>query len=250
MEISQLFRDAHHVDHMLPILKRLTDAFATLQRAFGNRLRPIASVLSKGLASLPDDLLALIFEFASPPGEGTRQAVWLSHVSRWFRRVALNACRLWTTLHTDSTRKELKTLIARSGKTTDLHIVVHKSDDDVDINDFLDICTPMVSRWSTFTISCELDNWDGDELETVDGTMRDVFRRYQLALPRLRELRVRQHRSDVDTGFDTWATEKFFPSWTTPNLRVIHCNEYIPLPYPAYSAVTLFTTSFSLATDQ
>ncbi len=234
---------------MIPVLRRLTESLTTLQHAFGNRLRPISSALSKGIAPLPDEILALIFEYSSPPGEGTRQAVWLSHVSRRFRRIALSACRLWTTLHSNAKRKELKALASYSGKETDLHIVVRRPVGTVDTHEFLDICTPMASRWLTFTISCVLDDTDGDKLETVDGAMRDVFRRYQLVLLRLREFRIRQCRSDIHTGMNSWAAERFLPSWTTPNLNIIHCDEYIPQTSPSYAFLDSFTTSISLDTQ-
>ncbi len=249
-EASQLFRDAHHLDHMLPILKRLTESVVTLQSAFKRRLRPIASALSKGLTSLPDDLLTLVFEFASPPGEGTRQAVWLSHVSRRFRRVALGACDIWTTLHSNATRKELKTLIARSGKRTDLHVVLHKPADDGDTESFLDACVPLASRWSTLTISSGVDDLGWGELHTVDGALAEIFDHYQLVLPRLHELQIKQGCNEDEDDDEDMMVGKFLPSWATPNLRVIKCDEYIPLPSTAYSALSSFSASLTLASEQ
>lgn len=48
---------------------------------------------------------------------------------------------------------------------------------------------------------------------------------------------------------NSWAAERFLPSWTTPNLHVIHCDEYIPQTSSSYASLDSFTTSISLDTE-
>ncbi len=208
-------------------------------------------MLSKGIASLPDELLSLIFEFTACPGEGTRQGVWLSHVSRRFRVVALEVRHLWTTLDGNATENELRACITRSGSETDLHIVIHGTMSNSQFHTFLDMCLPMAPRWSTLTASSLLDV---DIPYTVDALLLDMFdhrRQQDLVFPRLQQLRVKQCRSGaINTGVDTWSTEQFIPSWITPDLRVMRCDEHIPVPSPSYSALRMFTTSFSLVTEE
>jgi len=236
---------------MIPILDGLKSSITLLQQRFRRRLKPITSMLSKGIASLPDELLSPIFEFTACPGEGTRQGVWLSHVSRRFRNVVLEARHLWTTLDGSATENELRACITRSGSETDLHVVIHGTMSNTQFHDFLDVCLPMAHRWSTLTASSLLDV---DIPYTVDALLLDMFdhrRQHELVFPRLQQLRVMQCRSGaINTGVDTWSTEQFIPSWITPHLRVMRCDEYIPVPSPSYSTLRKFTASFSLVTEE
>ncbi len=224
------------------ILDGLKWSLTLLQRCFRRRssLSPITSALSKGLASLPDELLSAIFEYAAPPSpdEGSRQAVWLSHVSRRFRSVAPRKLSRNTMLMDDSGWERyggrVGTFIGHSGQYTDLHIIIHGSMDAGELRNFLNVCLPMASRWSSLTVPSSVDL---DELFTVDAVLQDMFdcRSKELVLPRLHTFDIKQYRSIADTGVDTWATEKFVPDWTTPGLHAIHCDEYIPVYSPSYT---------------
>ncbi len=237
---------------MIPILDALKSSLTVLQHRFRRRLSSITSSLTKGLTSLPDDLLPLIFEFATPPGEGSsRQAVWLSHVSRRFRSIALETRCLWTTFDGNATAEELDAFITRSGNHRDLDIVIHGTMSNGKLHDFLDVCLPMASHWSTLTVASSNDL---DTLSTVDAVLQCMFDCRppdELVFPQLHTLRLKQRRPIADTGVNTWTTaEKFVPNWTTPALCVIQCDEYIPRFSQSYAALRVFSTSVSLVTDE
>ncbi len=189
---------------------------------------------------LPDELLSLIFVFAtSHEFEGTRHAVWLSHVSRRFRNVALGAVDLWTELHSNASKEELETMICRSRSDSDLHVVIHSSasHSTEGINSFVDACLPTAPRWATLKVSSDIEENHG----TVDSNLVRVFGGLRLDLPRLREFHIKQYRS----GKISWMTYRFIPSWTAPNLRAMQCVEYIPRPSLTYSSITSFSIAFS-----
>jgi len=96
--VSKLFRVQCQLDSAITILEDFLESATQLRSRFDHSLEPVVSALSKGLTSLPDELLALIFECTMTPDAEPQQAIWLSHVSRRFRRVALGDPNLWTTL--------------------------------------------------------------------------------------------------------------------------------------------------------
>jgi len=106
--ISGLAGDQHRLEYIIQLSKALTASASELLKIYERRLEPLVSKLSKGLASLPDDILKLIFKFSTLHNEeGTRHAFWLSHVSHKFRRVVLEDRSLWSTqfLGYDSTEE-------------------------------------------------------------------------------------------------------------------------------------------------
>ncbi len=232
---------------MKSILEGLTASVSELQTRFKRRLEPISSKLSRGLASLPDELLASICVLAASSQEGATQkhAVWLSHVSRRFRGVVTRERSLWTVLHSNASKEEVETIISRSGGDSDLHVVLHSLAEyrmDKFVS-FLAECVPTAPRWATLKV---VSNGRGD----LDGTMRYLFVRFQLDLPRMREFLIEQGLPNLGAFGDLWEPVKFIPSWATPSIRSIRCIEYIPQRSSTYSSITSFTTLLSLVSDR
>ncbi len=143
--LSRLSQDAFRVDSMVSVLKVLMNTALGLQRDYDNCLKLFVPKLSKGIASIPDELVALIFKFATRQENTLKQTVRLSHVSKRFRRIALAEHCLWATLRTGSSTEELEVCIARSGHNTDLHVVIHLTGIrffDSILPAFMDVCWP------------------------------------------------------------------------------------------------------------
>ncbi|KLO04816.1 hypothetical protein SCHPADRAFT_896749 [Schizopora paradoxa] len=251
-EVSHLFRDANLLDHMVETLDRLRTSATLLQQRTRLRLKPIISKLSLGIASLPDELLMLIFELTIPSDTGEqperrrpRQAVLLSHVSRRFRSAALRTHYLWTTLDGYASRSELEAFVARSGNDSDLHIVLNASHTGHIVADFLDMCLPLAPRWKSISVASEGD-WQAPD--TVDGALSKIFHSNigevdERVFPRLGRLsikRVGNIRLDV-------TSEKIKPRSEIPSLRQLQCDGYTPVPSPAYSSVTSFSSTISMS---
>ncbi len=208
------------------------------RRLYGVQLEHVAR---KGIASLPDELFALIFKIAAL-SNGTGQAVLLSHVSRRFREVALGEHHLWATLHSGATRDELETFISRSGFNTDLHVVIHVAPRYFNPHAFISVCWPTAQRWKTLTIS------EADDLQPNNATalfiLKTIDRSYDLRLPHLQELYIGHHRvhgARVDI--------RFRPSWTSPNLRALRCKDYIPSPSTSFASLSSIDLSLHLSSD-
>ncbi len=88
-------------------LRVLTDTLTELVAAVKVEYEAVQVFIRKtGLASLPDDLLAVIFDYVVNKDENKpwipirwRTAVTLSHVCQHFRNVSLSCPRLWTTMN-------------------------------------------------------------------------------------------------------------------------------------------------------
>ncbi len=224
-------------------------------RLFERHLEVTISKQSKGFASLPDELLALIFKFATHhEQEGTRHASWLSHVSRRFRRIALGDRSLWSTqfLWYDSTKENIERCIHRSGNDSDLHIVVNDNHTIKfsPFNDCMDTCIAFSSRWRSLTL---VGDWNESDSDNDLTEMLEIFIRHRhLVLPRLREIRLTQRRYEIATGEPQWYSSSAFVAsrpWVTPDLRVMRCTQYIPPPSFPFSTVTHFAFTLSLLPD-
>ncbi len=222
--LARLSQDAFHVDSMLSILKVLTETALGLQKDFDKHLRPVIHQLAKAVTSLPDEILALIFKFATLQ-EGTRQAILLSHVSIRFRRIALEEHSLWSTLHSSSKKEKLETSIARSGPNTDLHVIIHINMQYFDPRAFMDICYLTTPRWKTLTIS-ESDDMHPDAGPTGDEVLKTISRYDDLQFLRLHELHITDYRSNAALEADEEL--RFKPTWSFPKLRILCCKGFVP----------------------
>ncbi len=213
--------------------------------------KPVVSKLSLGVASLPDELLELIFKFATNPEQAAmKHAFCLSQVSRRFRRIALGDRSLWSTLslHHGTKIENVKRCIQRSGKEIDLHISFNDTQSIYvsAMNAFMSACSLVAPRWRTLTIS---GNWD---VKYIHFSISDILKDLQLhrrPLPRLHELCFIQHTYTYHTDHRTWVSSgNVFPgtSWAAPNLKVLRCTEYIPPASFPSSSITFFALTLTL----
>jgi len=238
--LARLSQDAFHVDSMLSILKVLTETALGLREIFDERLKHVVSQLAKAVASLPDELLALIFKFATLQ-EGTRQAIRLSHVSTRFRRVALEEHGLWTTLHSSSKKEKLEASIARSGPNTDLYVIIHINVrlQCFDLRAFMDVCYLTTPRRKTLTIS-ESNDTHPHAGPTGDYILMIMSHNYDLQFPCLHELHITDYRSIDALVYDYEL--RFKPTWRSPNLRILCCKGFVPRPSsPLFSSLSSFS---------
>ncbi|KLO12544.1 hypothetical protein SCHPADRAFT_890692 [Schizopora paradoxa] len=244
--VSKLLRDAHSVDIMKATLNSLLASVTNLQEAFRVHVDPIIAKLSKGFASLPDELIAPIFEYACIE-VGTKQAVWLSHVSRDFRRIALSEAELWTTLDSRARRDEIDAYIARS-RETDLNVIVKVTPDDCDedLRPFFTTCFDLAPRLKSFSITAVMDEMNPFNLALSNGLMDPD--NGNVVLHHLEELNIFQYKKDNDRlTSGNYAFGDFSPSWDAPVLHTIRCRNYIPAPTAsAFAAITSFNLHISL----
>jgi len=241
----RISRDACRVDSMMSTLRTLLDTGSGLQEVFNECLKPVITKLSRGITSTPDELLVLIFNLVGRR-DGTKQAVRLSHVSRKFRSIALGEKRLWTTLHSRASKDELEALISRSGQVVDLHVVIHIiAEVTFNLQAFMDICFPTAPRWKSLAV-IEVSQFEyGDQ--RAASVLKTMNRCYDLHLPRLHELQIERYPA---FNGDTSISEILFkPTWYSPNLRVLRCNDYTGMPSPSTSFSSLSLFSYVLYAD-
>lgn len=235
---------------MVETLDRLRTSAGLLQQETRLRLRPIISKLSYGIASLPDEVLMLIFEFTVPAEERPErgqlhQSVLLSHVSRKFRNAALKTHRIWTTLDGNAYRNELETFISRSGNNSDLYILLDASLTGYIVATFLEMCLPLAPRWKSISVT---SNGDWQAFGTVDGLLWKIFYSNtgevnERVFPRLGRLSIKKI-GDVRLN----ATgDKFEPRSEIPSLHQLQCDGYTPTLSLAYCNVTSFSSTISTA---
>ncbi|KLO06716.1 hypothetical protein SCHPADRAFT_895219 [Schizopora paradoxa] len=250
-ETSQLFQDANNLDKMIYILKRLKSSATRLRQSVALNSKPMISNLSKGIASLPNEVLMLIFGFMAPAGDrlSRKQAIWLSHVSKRFRSIALGTRSVWTTLDGCASKDELNTFLSRSGKGSDLHLIfymwAYEPEPAPWTRAFVHWCLPLAPRWASLLViyeDGEIDHYDGS-LFCIFETILANLREY----PRLQVMRIQQDCSTTSTNFEPWelAIEKYGKRKQILGLQRIECAEYIPTPDPLYDSAKSFSASIS-----
>ncbi|KLO08313.1 hypothetical protein SCHPADRAFT_1001056 [Schizopora paradoxa] len=127
---DRLLKSTVEIDNIIKISHTLLNVATDLQSQLNSsQERVIAAKRSKGIKSLPDELVARIFQIAVweqyDDWDITEQAVSLSKVSRRFYNVALGTRSLWTMLGSFSSRLELETLIARAGPNEGFHVSLY-----------------------------------------------------------------------------------------------------------------------------
>lgn len=253
--ISELSRDHHRLEYIVKLSDALKGSASVLLARHKRFLEPIASKLSKGIASLPDELLGLIFKFATHhEQEGTRHALWLSQVSRRFRNITLGNQSLWTTQfqwYDLNTHVDIERCVDRCRPDSDLHLVVNYRED-LDIrasSEFIDAYTFYTSRWKSLTLVGDWVHTDGGFIPTIGYFMDTLMAECDLELPRLHELHLLDQRHS-ETENPVWHTDDddftLLRTWTTPNLRVLRCTQYIPPPSFQFESITDFSLSLTL----
>ncbi|KLO08292.1 hypothetical protein SCHPADRAFT_1001038 [Schizopora paradoxa] len=249
--VERLETSAHEISDAVKMLETLLKFASQLQEKFEfSRERIIAAKRSKGIKSMPDELLAKIFQFAvvDMEWEGGVQAKSISQVSRRFRNITLGMPSLWTTLYSRSPQSDVEMFVRRAGPDTEFQAFVHLNFK-LQMRQFMDICRPFISRWKLLTLihdeKCRKRFFlsDGDSGDG-DLTLGELFEFLGDGprLPLLEEL-ITRAAGDITSGLNT-LVDGTLPSDTrvwAPNLRILRCSYFIPFPSSPLTAIsTLF----------
>ncbi|KLO13740.1 hypothetical protein SCHPADRAFT_350955 [Schizopora paradoxa] len=260
-KFAELVAASCEADAMVAVLKTLTTIASGIQAQYDQVLGPSVSKLSKNIASIPDELLGVIFEAAvlKEGREGAKMARSLSHVSRRFRNVALAQKNLWATLRSNGSEEEWDMFISRSGPNAEfrIHIQTSTSRNLRKWDAFIKCCWQTAFRWTTLTMTrlppppprssgfpslgyfdmLEISSRTYPKLEQeMRSDMEFVVKAFNGGdrevrawhFPRLVELEVRSGDSDIDF------------SWTSPNLQVLRYSGQLPDPSAVFTTLTNF----------
>lgn len=253
---SRLLRTAYEMDAVVSMLRSLMDVASDIKRRYDQLLDPVIARLSKGFASLSDDLLHIIFRFAVEE-EGPFQAVRLSLVSRRFRNLAISDHTLWTSLSYGVSKGELEAFIGRSGPNTffdaSIRVVrpltLEKPSTGAEpvfepaFNVFLETCWPSMSRWKSMSLTLA----ESGSYRHLEYALRAFNRHNGACLSSLEEIRIHSEEQAACIG-------PVDLTWMAPNLRLLQTSNIVP-PYVigtthAFSTITTFKCTIGLAVFQ
>ncbi|KLO08301.1 hypothetical protein SCHPADRAFT_1001046 [Schizopora paradoxa] len=251
--IARFTKSAYEVDTIVNILHVLTDFATGLQAKFKIPFQSLVSKLSKGINSLPEELLAKIFQISvwGEGKEGGTQAVRISHVCRAFRSIALGKRGLWTTLSSKMSGRYLETFISRAGPNEDFHTFYHSSTNiGAHMDSFEIICKPILSRWKSLTVTPASKWYDGkperDGVATIIGVFIGFIIGSGLQFPALEELTIEGDRSD--RYYDNTRNRASYT--VAPNLCTLRCSFFLPYLSVNLSSVSTFILSHSFGGDR
>ncbi|KAH8111985.1 hypothetical protein DFH11DRAFT_1729093 [Phellopilus nigrolimitatus] len=202
------------------VLNNLLDLSEETMDAIQPKLNSL--VLQDGIDTLPDHVLAVIFEcLCVDKDAGPKEPAILSHVSRRFRRIALTLSRIWTKIDFRSIQShdQLDTWLSRS-KGSKLDIMVSDDRDEY----FPKIADVSVcSRVQTLSLNpIETLGYIGEEKMLAE----DLYNHFDgLSFPALEHLGM---------AFSDYITESdenqalLCPTWDMPNLRSLMAYNIIP----------------------
>lgn len=239
---SQLLRDQGHPspDIAVSFLAAFLRLASELKREYDNTVKPIISKLSNGIDSLPDELLAPIFQCVSASESYQGDTMQSIALSRRFRRVALSTRALWNVLDSDLLRSAdaVATFVRRCRPDDGLHVLmrVRRHCQANNFRSFFHGCAPVAARWISFTLT-EVADSRFKSIPIMGGfvtfqspgeLLNQIYRdcsAFTLHLPRLRKLQVnflkpegRELASQVLAPFP----------WTSPNLETFEGSFYLP----------------------
>lgn len=206
--------------------------------AIRNAYQPFS--FGRGLASLPDELLRMVFE-------NVADSKILSLVCRRFRRVVLDSPRLWATISNSDISLPYVTKCLERSKATPLDIMLQlcpppvdpascscKRDGRLDIVEVLNAVLPHRNRWNYLEICVRIEEWEdlvGPLTETCGHLMN-------LNLPLLTGLKFCHSETAIPIDYDIDEMPlldpntifHFYKSFTAPQLQSVHFVNVIPGP--------------------
>ncbi|KLO18163.1 hypothetical protein SCHPADRAFT_886429 [Schizopora paradoxa] len=199
-----------------------------------------------GFASLPDDVLAMIFDLVVNNYEnwkywycGSRSwksAVSLSHVSKHFRDVTLAHPRLWTKLSRSG--KMAVSCLPRTKNaplTIGIKFLLTESDEWA-FQSILSKVLPYSNRWHSLGIYLDsVKKWEPENEESDEG--QEI---YGLSAASLKEMSIQSGFYDFTDSWPDWDWSR----WYTPNLRSLTAFRYFPSSLPGLSYVTYLRLTF------
>lgn len=269
--LPQLVSASCETDAMISILKSLTAAAEDIKKEYDQVLGPSISQLSKGIDSIPDEILAIIFEVdvREEGARGATMAKLLSHVSRRFRNVALSNRSIWATLRSNGSEEEWETFIRRSGTDTGFHVFIQsiRSRNHKKWDAFMDCCWQTASRWTSLTLTrlapdpCPPSSRSSRNREPYET---DSDGGYDDHMNHIRTVEMKKDMEFVMSAFNggdrlvhTWQFPRLFEldvqcgdlktklSWKSPNLRLLRYFGILPRPSAVFSSVTTFQYNLS-----
>lgn len=192
----------------------------------------------RDISSLPNELLAHIFEEAVPQAEGfTATSQILSHVCRRWRLVALDLPSLWVEADFAHYPSEYITCLGKSRNAPlKIHMVIL---DDCDIEEFLNAIIPHSKRWSRLVI----DIVNQEACREVISFMDTQHATHDL--PLLKELKI-EYREEIGGDLEGNHTI-LFSKWSMPNLQSLYMKGYLSphqIPLDATFGTNLVRCSF------
>ncbi|TDL24461.1 hypothetical protein BD410DRAFT_89961 [Rickenella mellea] len=179
--------------------------------------------LQCGIRTLPDKIIERILELAceggnpQTPGPHHKFPILLSHISRRFRSLALQAPHIWANLSSQLSREGLKKFLARS-RSVDLGVYIYDASDDYDqdarllLKDFLKIVIQHKDRWSEL-------QYHRFGINSVHGYSHPAFAAHRnLKLPRLQSLTYEKYEFCSMWEGRHRDLPNFFASWSMPKL--------------------------------
>lgn len=191
--------------------------------------RAHSMALMYGMASLPDDILAIVFKIAvcAAGSNCADVAVNLSQVSTHFRSVALSNSSLWSCIHGSPTRLSFsyrsfprtRLCLERSAQVS-LDIAFNFRAGNWDFNRFMEVVLPHVSRWK----SCTLEFYASTEREDFRNAVTKLGTFYAPNLEKLRFCRVPSSSGSDSDSTRTWIPP--LPKWSLPNLQEVELQDF------------------------
>lgn len=215
--------------------------------AIRSAYRPFS--FGRGLSSLPDELLQMVFEYIA-------DIKTLSLVCRRFRRVVLDSPRLWATISNSDISLPYVIKSLERSKATALDILLQlrpapvdpnsssrERNNRLDVVEVLNAVLPHRNRWNYLEICVMIEKWE-DLVERLTETCSHLM---NLNLPLLTGLKIcypesMVHVNDYDINkmplLDPKTNFHLYKSFIAPQLQSVHFVNVIPGPIPTSPMLT------------
>ncbi|KLO11360.1 hypothetical protein SCHPADRAFT_998972 [Schizopora paradoxa] len=252
-------RDAKRIDETLATLRLAADTLREISTRVNEQIKISKSKarslrLRAGISVLPDEILALILEYAAHrqyfPQRSEAEAVArfasdaisLTRVCRRFRALGLQIPCFWNRLSNAPQRCPISlrceraasfnveiSIQARSTRRTTRHL-------GTGVAPFLQATRGLSQRWRRFTHGC---NKGLGRVGLSAGELEDLARETQnLHAPILSELAIYYPSSVQCQNPDD--VLHYYSTWTVPKLRKLVMHHLVPIPFSASSSLTAF----------
>lgn len=227
-EAKALLGDLENIKHLLSGLTGSIDTAITDLKAKAPFI-----VRIKSLSSLPDELLAMILEYALETGTAVRirrryTIQTLSLVCQRFRRILKQSPCTWSYIDNNDDMQFVRTCLARSGSVGLSVFFTITGDNNADALQMLATIAPHSARWENLTISFnEGHPYTRTESFCLSERLQNLY------LPSLQSLCLL-----VDPGNVEGDIYHFYESWDMPSLQRLEINK-VPRKFvaPAVTSV-------------
>ncbi|TDL22469.1 hypothetical protein BD410DRAFT_828544 [Rickenella mellea] len=138
---SRILRSLDETKTCMAALNEVREILGKKIRSLRKACIPFA--LENGMKRMPFEVISQIFQAVHLMTDGCGFAIWVSHVSRRFREIALSTSLLWTRIPEHYSDDQVETFLSRSGRL-DLDVSMPRSLSD--LPPFLQILRPHLNR--------------------------------------------------------------------------------------------------------